>query len=91
MLLKILKFCTASSVKSFQCKFAVREINDIEGAALGMALRKVILYRTLRGKFSSVHPELSRLGFIKVEVGETGLHFLRDRGDFPSFTRSYLS
>ena len=78
-------------MKSFQCKFAVREINDIEGAAFGMALKKVMLYRTLRGKFSSVHPELRRLGIIKVEVGETGLHFLRDQGDFHSFTRSYLS
>ena len=90
VLLKILKFCTGSSVKSFQCKFAVREINDIEGAALGMALKKVILYRTLRGKFSSVHPELRRLGIIKVQVGDTGLHFLRDRGDFHCFTKSHF-
>ena len=47
---------------------------------LGSVIQEVIHYYTLRGKFSSVHPELRREGIIKVEVGEEGLHFIRDTG-----------
>ena len=49
---------------------------------LGSVIQEVIHYHTLRGKFSSVHPELRREGIIKVEVGEEGLHFIRDKGEF---------
>ena len=82
-LVKILKFCTGSSAKSYQCKFA---ISDILGSRylsvedFGDALREVIHYYTLRGKFSSVHPELRREGIIRVEVGKEGLQFIRDTG-----------
>ena len=48
--------------------------------ALGPYIQEVIHYFTLRGKFSSVHPELRREGIIKVEVGEKGLRFIRDTG-----------
>ena len=48
---------------------------------LGKAIQDVIHYKTLRGKFASVHPELRQEGIIRVEVGETGLHFVRDTGD----------
>ena len=93
VLLKILKFCTGNSVKSYQCKFAIHEKdggeNRVEEIEIGVAsIKKVLLYRTLRGKFSSVHPELRRLGIVKVEVGETGLHFLRDKGDFHNIIKS---
>ena len=56
----------------------MREVSDVE--ELGDAIRDVIHYYTLRGKFSSVHPELRRGGIIKVEVGKDGLHFIRDSG-----------
>ena len=80
VLVKILKFCTDSSAKSYQCKFGIsevlrnRNVSDVE--ELGDALQDVIHYYTLRGKFSSVHPELRRDGIIKVEVGKDGLHFI---------------
>ena len=45
---------------------------------LGSVVKKVIHFRTLRGKFSSVHPELRREGIVRVEVGEEGLNFIRD-------------
>ena len=48
---------------------------------LGKAIQEVIHYKTLRGKFSSVHPELRREGIVRVDVGEKELHFIRDKGD----------
>ena len=82
VLIKILKFCTGSSAKSYQCKFAIRyvlgnrrDVFDME--ELGDLIQEVIHYNTLRGKFSSVHPELRREGIIRVEVGKEGFHFIR--------------
>ena len=86
VLLKILKFCTGSSAKSYQCKFAINEVLKNRGVSdveeLGDLIQKVIHYYTLRGKFSSIHPELRQEGIIRVEVGKEGLHFIRDSGAF---------
>ena len=80
---KILKFCTGSSAKSYQCKFTISDVlgsRDVSLEELGELIQKVIHHYTLRGKFSSVHPELRREGIIRVEVGKEGLHFIRDSG-----------
>ena len=45
---------------------------------LGKAIQDVIHDKTLRGKFSSVHPELRQEGIVRVDVGERGLHFVRE-------------
>ena len=45
---------------------------------VGAAIKKIIHFATIRGKFSSVHPDLAAEGIIRVEVGEEGLHFIRD-------------
>ena len=90
VLVKILKFCTGSSAKSYQCKFALNNMmfgyvltkRHMTPGELGSLIKEVIHYKTLRGKFSSVHPELRRKGIIKVEVGEEGLRFIRDKGAF---------
>ena len=82
VLLKILKYCTGSSARSYQCKFAVsnlfgtRDIANME--EVGSAIKEVIYYQTIRGKFSSVHPDLAAEGFTRVEVGEEGLHFIKN-------------
>ena len=83
VLLKILKYCTGSSARSYQCKFAMglaalsnKSIESME--EVGPALKKIIHYKTLRGKFSSVHPDLAAEGFTRMGVGEEGLHFIRD-------------
>ena len=81
VLIKILKFCTGSSAKSYQCKFGINSVLQNQAVAaeeLGKAIQEVIHFRTLRGKFSSVHPELRREGIVRVDVGEKGLHFVRD-------------
>ena len=50
---------------------------------LGPTIRAVIHHKTIRGKFSSIHPDLKRLGYSRVEVGDDGLLFLRDSsGEF---------
>ena len=84
LLLKILKYCTGSSARSYQCKFAINSVftnKGIEGMEeVGPALKKIIHYKTLRGKFSSVHPDLAAEGITKIEVGEEGLFFIKDTG-----------
>ena len=82
VLLKILKYCTGSSTRSYQCKFAVQQafinknVESMEKMGLGAAIKEIIYYKTVRGKFSSVHPDLAAEGITRVEVGEEGLHFI---------------
>ena len=79
--LKIIKYCSGSSARSYQCKYAVegafsnKDIRSMD--ELGAAIKEVIHYYTIRGKFSSVHPDLAAEGITRVEVGEEGLHFIR--------------
>ena len=92
VLLKILKYCTGSPAKSYQMKYAVdrvfgnKSIDSTED--LGPALKMIIHYKTIRGKFSSVHPDLAAEGITRVEVGEEGLHFIRNnlvKGECPIY------
>ena len=84
VLLKILKYCTDSPARSYQMKFAIDRVflnKSIDSTKdLGAALKKVIHYRTIRSKFSSVHPDLAAEGITGVEVGEEGFHFITDKG-----------
>ena len=80
VMLKILKYCSGSSAKSYQCKFAVNQefgnksIESLE--QVGAAIKDIIHYKTIRGKFSAVHPDLAAEGITKVEVKEEGLLFI---------------
>ena len=80
VLLKILKYCTGSSARSYQCKYAIDRAflnKSIESMKeMGAAIKDVIHFFTIRGKFSSVHPDLAAEGITRVEVGEEGLHFI---------------
>jgi len=82
-MLKILKYCTGSSARSYQCKFAVQQVfmnKNIESMEeLGAAIKEIIQHKTIRGKFSSVHPDLAAEGITRVEVGVEGLHFVIKR------------
>ena len=81
---KILRYCTGSVASDYQCKFATEQtllntrIESME--ELGSAVKEIIHYHTIRGKFFSVHPDLAAEGITRVEVGEEGLHFIRDNG-----------
>ena len=80
VLIKIIKYCTGSSARSYQCKYAVKDAfknKSIESMEeVGAAIKEIIHLYTIRGKFSSVHPDLAAEGITKVEVGEEGLHFI---------------
>ena len=82
VIVKILKYCTGSSARSYQTKFAVERVftnKSIESMEeVGAAIKNIIQYSTIRGKFSSIHPDLAAEGIIRVEVGEEGLHFIRN-------------
>ena len=47
---------------------------------LGAAIREIIQFYTIRGKFSSVHPDLAAEGITRVMVEDTGLQFVMDNG-----------
>ena len=80
VLLKILKYCTDSPARSYQMKYAVDQVflyKSIDSTMdLGVAIKEIIHHNTIRGKFSSVHPDLAAEGITRVEVGEEGLHFV---------------
>ena len=67
-----------------QCKFAIERtflntfITTME--EVGAAIREVIQFYTIRGKFSSVHPDLAAEGITRVMVEDTGLQFVMDNG-----------
>ena len=89
---KVLKYCTGSSARSYQCKYAVKEVlrnKSIESMEeVGAAIKEIIHFKTIRGKFSSVHPDLAAEGITRVEVGEEGLYFIRNKetGELPQKT-----
>ena len=65
----------------------MKTVSDVE--ELGDLIKKVIHYYTLRGKFSSVDPELRREGITRVEVGKDGFHFIRDSGALLEFLQTF--
>ena len=81
LMLKIIKFCTGSSAKSYQCKFAIDQTfgsREPEIGKIGEAIREVINYKNIRGMFSFVHTDLAKLGVTKIVIGDSGLHFEGD-------------
>ena len=74
-ILKILKYCTGSSARSYQCKFAVqrvlgnKRIDSME--ELGVAIKQIMQFNTIRGKFSSVHPDLAAEGITRQAMTST--------------------
>lgn len=80
VIMKIIKLCTDSTASSYQIKFAVDErlMNmDPDKIGMGVAIRRVMEYVSIKKKFVSVHPALAMLGVTGVEVMEHGLCFLR--------------
>ena len=81
VLLKILKFCTGSSAKSYQCKYAIDErLHNLNQEKIDFcdALTDVLQFPSLRGKFSSVHEDLRAEGITEVEITMDGFRFLKD-------------
>ena len=76
-----MKYCTGSSARSYQCKYAIDQVfmnKSIESMEeVGAAIKEIIHFKNIRGKFSSVHPDLAAEGITRVEVGEEGLIFIK--------------
>ena len=53
-------------------KISCRNGERISG--LGQAVRKVLDFHTIRGKFEGINPGLLNLGFCKIEVTDVGFH-----------------
>jgi len=82
VLLKVLKYCTGSSAKSYRCKYLIHKQlhkSNPEQINLCNTIRELIQFPCLRGKFSSVHEDLMAEGISRVEVTKLGFHFLRDK------------
>ena len=80
VIMKIIKLCTASTASSYQMKFAVSDRlrnMDPDKMGMGVAIRRVMEYVTIKNKFTSVHPDLAMLGVTGVQVMEHGLCFVR--------------
>ena len=91
-LLKIIKYCTGSSVPSYQCKFAVNRVyRNKKLWGIDVAINNIIQYHTIRGKFSSVHPDLVAEGITRVEIGKEGLRFIKAQEAGKPFSESCCS
>ena len=96
ILLKILKYCTGSSATSYKVKFALQQVfmnKEIESMdELGAAIKKIIHHKTIRGNFSSVHPDLAAEGITRVEVGREGLHLNKNNlaGECPTYIQAFF-
>ena len=79
VLAKILKWLTGSTAKSYQCKYGVDQVlgnkHNLQNSELGAALQDVIHYHSIRGKFFSVHPDLSAEGVTGIDICDQGLVF----------------
>ena len=94
VILKILRYCTSSSARNYQCKYAVQQvftnksIDSIE--EVGATIKEIFQYGTIRGKFPSVHPDLAAEGITRVEVGEEGLHFIKNLEPGPIYNDQFV-
>ena len=74
-LIKVIKYCTGSRAKSYQCKFAVHQALEPTSDKLGEAIREIINLPNICVKFSSVHQDLKNLCVTRIEIGDNGLDF----------------
>ena len=80
VLMKVVKYITGSSAKSFELKWIVDTIFSMNKAPardkIGQALQAVMRHKTVRGKFGGVHQDLKNLGVTAVVVGENEVEFV---------------
>ena len=84
VLLKLLKTLTKASVTSYKIKWAVHEmlgnILKLDEAGIGPAMQEAMQHRSIRDKFGGIHPKLRELGYVGIEVTDTGFTFVARNG-----------
>ena len=85
VLLKLLKTLTKAPVTSYKIKWAVNEmlgnITNLTEAGISQAIRNTMNHRSIRDKFLGIHPRLQELGYIRIEVTDTGFTFVARNGN----------
>ena len=84
VMLKLLKIITKAPVTSYKIKWAVEEmlrnILDLDEAGIGPAIQEAMKYSSIREKFGGIHPKLQELGYVRIEVTDTGFTFVARNG-----------
>ena len=80
VLLKLLKTLTKAPVTSYKIKWAVQEmlknIVNLDEDGIGPAIQEAMKHRSIRDKFGGIHPKLRELGYVGIEVTDTGFTFV---------------
>ena len=78
-LLKVIKYCTGSTAKSYECKFAIHmTFLNIEPKEehLGLSLMKAMEHHLIKGSFDGVRKELRDVGIEDIVLRENCVEFL---------------
>ena len=84
VLLKLLKTLTKAPVTSYKIKWAVENMlrnTKVDEAGIGSAIREAMNHLSIRDKFIGIHPRLQELGYIRIEVTDTGFTFVVRNGE----------
>ena len=84
VLLKLLKTLTKAPVTSYKIKYAVEfmlgNIFNLDEAGIGPAIQEAMKFISIRDKFGGIHPKLRELGYVGIEVTDTGFTFVARNG-----------
>ena len=83
VLLKLLKMITKAPVTSYKIKWAVEMMltnTKVDEAGIGPAIQEAMKYSSIREKFGGIHPKLQELGYVRIEVTDTGFTFVARNG-----------
>ena len=83
VLLKLLKTLTKAPVTSYKIKWAVNQMlnnTQVDEAGIGSAIQESMNHLSIRDKFLGIHPRLQELGYIRIEVTDTGFTFVARNG-----------
>ena len=84
VLLKLLKTLTKAPVTSYKIKWAVDDMLgnmfNLSDDGIGPAIQEAMNHRSIRDKFLGIHPRLQELGYIRIEVTDTGFTFVARKG-----------
>ena len=82
--MKLLKTLTKAPVTSYKIKWVVEEmlrnILNLEDAGIGPAIQESMKHSSIREKFGGIQPKLQELGYVRIQVTDTGFTFVARNG-----------